>query len=258
MTPAHWITVDGLRTHLADLWGTNRQGTPNLTTAAHTVRPDLAGTGLADKPITYATFGVSPATVRTWIRGPGHHKSPIPAAQLAKLYRPDPDTTIREREQKRARAEDALTRWAAHPPPASRPENRLRGSWWDKGWYAPHLVTIVSLPPTDDRGRRIWRQVITSMRDSNNLRRRLTGGGRKILHQAELPTYWHAQIAALEVMDHVGDHQRILVEHSARQVVDRTWDARHVTAPDLAAIAADVLHRWPRARRTRQKQKRGK
>ena len=232
--PDH-ITIAQLRRRLIAEFGTNRVGNPNLTRTETTAR----GT----QSVTYAVFGVGPATVRRWLAGPSpRSRSTIPVEQLHKLQAPAPDTMTRETLNKKTRAESALTELAHRPLTARSRQDQPLHSWLTQGWLDEHQVSILSLPTTN---RRHLRQVTVTRTSSARKMRELSYSGRRVVQFVTVPTYFHAQLIALEVMAQV-DAARTRAGAVALNGGDtRTWDGSHVPAPDLVAVKRSVTRRFP-------------
>lgn len=131
-------------------------------------------------------LGVSPSTVRRWVRNgvPERRRDQV-AALVA------PETAVLDRERRELLfAREALWDIAGRGAPIS-------DAWKRDGWLRPHLLTVVLLR---DRGVLVVR--LTNP-DSGEMSRRLRADGGEVIEEVEFRNRFRAQVAKGELLEAV-------------------------------------------------------
>lgn len=139
-----------------------------------------------DANVAAKELGVSPSTVRRWVRNgvPERRRDQV-AALVA------PETAVLDRERRELLfAREALWDIAGRGAPIS-------DAWKRDGWLRPHLLTVVLLR---DRGVLVVR--LTNP-DSGEMSRRLRADGGEVIEEVEFRNRFRAQVAKGELLEAV-------------------------------------------------------
>lgn len=192
--------------------------------------------GRVDAPRAAAALGVSPSTIRRWVR------SGVPARRLPEIQQrilpPDSMFAQERRELEHARESlwDIVDRGAPVNP-----------AWIKQGWLKPHSLAIVLLR---DRGVCIPRIART---DSDRSAERLTATGGLIIEQHEFRNRFRAQVAKGELLESVRDWRIVIPSGQIHPGRTQAWlkDAPRPTLQELEAHPhVKIPVTKPRKRRT--------
>jgi hypothetical protein len=184
--------------------------------------------GAVDVDAVAQYVGVTPSTVRRWIRGgprANRRRPTIPQRRIAQLQR-GPQIVERRSEQQYQYALEALG--------ALGDESSILPVWRQQGWLDQHSVAIVEIHGKP------WHQVVVTKanrRAIDALRRRAT-----VLDSITLPTRFHAQVLAHAVMTR---QQAWRVHPTPQQLAQGRTQVWMADAPPvkLAALLADAAEK---------------
>lgn len=164
--------------------------------------------GRVDAIAAAAEFGVSPSTVRRWVRNglPARRRSEIQAKTL-------PSSEMRAQERRELlHARESLWDIAGRGAP-------INSSWTEQGWLKPHLLVVVLLR---HRGVCVVR---LARADSLRAEERFTAGGGEVVEEIEFRNRFRAQVAKGELLEAVDDWRIIIPTGSLRPGRTQAWIA---------------------------------
>ena len=151
--------------------------------------------GRADANKIAAAAGVSPSTVRRWIRGPLPERR---RAEIARLVLP-PSSALEQEQRELSYARDALRDiYGLEATPVDE-------AWRRQGWLEPHLLAVVHI----DRLGICVARIARADGDQKTLERMRAGGG-VIIDQDIFPNRFAAQVAKGELLEQVAAWRVVL------------------------------------------------